>query len=91
MVVNIEYVTLIIIHVIGLQVFPLRQCKVSECTSSEVVEVHYRGMRIECPGEVEAESLTLIASTINEKAQWMTDYSQVRGCVWSVRVCALYV
>ncbi len=56
----------------------------SECTSSEVVEVHYRGMRIECPGEMEMESLTLIASTINEKAQWMTDYSQVCVGVWSV-------
>ncbi len=49
----------------------------SECTSSEVVEVHYRGMKIEYPGEEELESLTLVASTINEKAQWMTDYSQV--------------
>ncbi len=46
----------------------------SECTSSEVAEIHYRGMKIEYPGE---DCLTLVASTINEKAQWMTDYSQV--------------
>ena len=60
-----------------LQIIPLRQCRVLECHSSDIPEVHYRGMRLEYLNEAEMETLTLVAGTINEKAQWMTDYSQV--------------
>ena len=61
------------------QVFPLRQCRVLECRKSDIPEIHYRGIKVESTVEGVMESITLVAGSVNEKAQWMTDFSQVGG------------
>lgn len=48
-----------------------------ECRTSDIPEIHYRGIKVECTVEGEMESITLVTGSVNEKAQWMTDFSQV--------------
>ena len=65
----------------------LAKCRVFEHHSSEWPELNYRAFRVECSHDNETESIIFMASSINDKAQWMADFSQVikmSGCrEWS--------
>lgn len=52
---------------------PLAKCTVSEVKSDDTPEVHYRGIRVSCG---ESDSLILLTNSVNEKAQWLADFSQ---------------
>lgn len=45
----------------------------SEVKSEDTPEVHYRGIRVACDG---TDSLILLTNSVNEKAQWLADFSQ---------------
>ena len=55
------------------QLVALAKCGVSEVRSDDSPEVHYRGIRVTCDG---TDSLILLTNSVNEKAQWLADFSQ---------------
>ena len=57
---------------------PLIQCHVSEYRQSDVAEVVYRGLKVNCDSENELDSILLLGTSINEKAEWIADITQVR-------------
>jgi len=57
-------------------VLPLAKCHVYEHQATESPELHYRALRVECLVGEKTETVLLIANSINEKAQWMADFSQ---------------
>lgn len=59
------------------QVVALAKCTVSEVKSDDSAEVHYRGIRVTYEGADSLnESLILLTNSVNEKAQWLADFSQ---------------
>ena len=55
------------------QLVPLAKCTVSEVKSDDTPEVHYRGIRVSCDP---SDSIILLTNSVNEKAQWLADFSQ---------------
>ena len=58
-------------------IIPLSKCNAGEHQSCDIPELHYRAMRVERSHGDETETIVLLANSINEKAQWLADLSQV--------------
>lgn len=60
------------------QVLPLTRCHVGEYRESEVAELMYRAIKVDCDHGNEVESIILLSGSVNEKVEWMADLAQVR-------------
>ena len=60
------------------QILPLMRCSVSEYRqSTEIAELVYRAIKVNFDLGTEMESTVLLSSSINEKAEWIADITQV--------------
>lgn len=50
----------------------------NECRQSDIAELVYRGLKVDCDHGNEVETIVLMGQSINEKAEWMADIAQVR-------------
>lgn len=53
------------------------QCSVSEYRQSDIAELVYRAIKVSCEHGGEVETILLVGSSINEKAEWIADITQV--------------
>ena len=60
----------------------LSRCHVSEYQHADYPELTYCGVKVECANEDgnQSDTVLLLAGSVNEKAEWMADIAQVRGC-----------
>lgn len=60
------------------QILPLLRCSVTEYRqTSDIAELVYRAIKVNYDLGNEMESVVLLSSSINEKAEWIADITQV--------------
>ena len=62
-----------------LQLLPLCHCHVSECQQMDFAELAYCGIKVDYRNaDEEVETFILQAGSVNKKAEWIADVTQVR-------------
>ena len=78
---------LCIMRVHVLQILRLTQCHVNEYRQTDSMELMYCGIKMDYESEVEkeVETFDLLATNVNNKAEWIADITQVRGLYVELR------